>query len=94
MPDRTFTDGSTAPWQDAPNNEAERALRAIVINRKISGPTRSRRGDEFLARGFTALETCRRQSRNLWEFLHQAVTAWIDDTVPPSLLSPTPPSTG
>ncbi len=30
------------------NNDAERALRGIVIKRKISGPTRSRRGDEFI----------------------------------------------
>jgi transposase len=68
------------------NNDAERALRGIVIKRKISGPTRSRRGDEFIARAFTAQETCRRQGRDLWDFLHQAVTAWIDKTAPPSLL--------
>jgi transposase len=68
------------------NNDAERALRAIVIKRKISGPTRSRRGDEFIARAFTAHETCRRQGRDLWGFLHQAVTAWIDKSTPPSLL--------
>ena len=68
------------------NNDAERALRAIVIKRKISGPTRSRRGDEFIARAFTVQETCRRQGRDLWDFLHQAITAWIDKTAPPSLL--------
>jgi transposase len=51
------------------NNDAERALRAIVIERKISGPTRSRRGDDFIARAFTAQETCRRQGRDLWDFL-------------------------
>jgi transposase len=68
------------------NNDAERALRSIVIKRKISGPTRSRRGDEFIARAFTVQESCRRQGRDLWGFLHQAVTAWIDKTTPPSLL--------
>jgi hypothetical protein len=70
------------------NNDAERALRAIVIKRKISGPTRSRRGDDFIARAFTAQETCRRQGRDLWDFLHQADAAWIDKSAPPSLLSP------
>ena len=75
------------------HNDAERALRGIVIKRKISGPTRSRRGDEFIARAFTAQETCRRQGRDLWDFLHQAVTAWIDKTTPPSLL-PQPALTG
>jgi len=68
------------------NNEAERALRAIVIKRKISGPTRSRRGDEFIARAFSVQETCRRQGRDLWDFFHQAITAWIDQSTPPSLL--------
>lgn len=74
------------PGVEPTNNDAERALRTIVIKRKISGPTRSRRGDEFIARAFTAHETCRRQGRDLWDFLHQAVTAWIDKSSPPSLL--------
>jgi transposase len=75
------------------NNDAERALRSIVIKRKISGPTRSRRGDEFIARAFTAHETCRRQGRDLWDFMQQAVTAWIDNTAAPSLI-PQPAPTG
>jgi transposase len=75
------------PRVEPTNSDAERALRAIVIKRKISGPTRSRRGDDFIARAFTAQETCRRQGRDLWDFLHQAVTAWIDKSAPPSLLS-------
>ena len=68
------------------NNDAERALRALVLKRKISGPTRSRRGDEFIAHGFSVYETCRRQGRDLWDFMHEAVVAWIDKTIPPSLL--------
>jgi len=74
------------PRVEPTNNDAERAMRAIVIKRKISGPTRSRRGDDFIARAFTAHETCRRQGRDLWDFVHQAVTAWIDKSTPPSLL--------
>lgn len=68
------------------NNDAERALRALVLKRKISGPTRSRRGDEFLAHGFSVYETCRRQGRDLWNFMHEAVVAWIDKTAAPSML--------
>lgn len=75
------------------NNEAERALRALVLKRKISGPTRSRRGDEFIARGFSAYETCKRQGRDLWDFMHHAVVAWIDKSAPPSLL-PAPLTSG
>jgi len=74
------------------NNDAERALRQLVLKRKISGPTRSRRGDEFIARGFSVHETCRRQGRNLWDFMHQAVTAWIDKTAAPSMMPPPAPT--
>jgi transposase len=68
------------------NNEAERSLRTLVPKRKISGPTRSRRGDGFIARGFSVFETCRRQGRDLWNFMHESVLAWIDKTSPPSLV--------
>jgi transposase len=74
------------------NNAAEQALRAIVVKRKISGPTRSRRGDDFLARGFSAMESCRRQGRNLFDYLHQTVVAWIDKAPAPSLLPAAAPS--
>ena len=68
------------------NNDAERALRPLVLKRKVSGPTRSRRGDEFLARGFSVIETCRRQGRDALDYLHQAVIAWIDKAAAPPLL--------
>ena len=67
-------------------NSSKQAIRALVLKRKISGPTRSRRGDDFIARGFSTHETCRRQGRELWDTLHSAVVAWIDKTLPPSLL--------
>ncbi len=66
------------------NNAAEQALRGIVLKRKISGPTRSRRGDEFIAHGFSAYESCRRQGRDFIGYLRGAVMAWIDKTAPPS----------
>lgn len=81
----TFLDNPSVP---PTNNAAEQALRALVLKRKISGPTRSRRGDEFLAHGFSVYETCRRQGRDLWDYMHQAMLAWIDKTAAPSLLPP------
>ena len=89
----TFT---TDPALAPTNNAAEQALRSLVLKRKISGPTRSLRGDQFIARGFTAHETCLRQGRNLWTFLHQTVQAWIGGTPAPSLLpqTETPVPTG
>ena len=84
----TFT---TNPSLAPTNNAAEQALRSIVLKRKISGPTRSLRGDHFLARGFSAHETCLRQGRDLWEFMHSAVHAFIANTAPPSLMPRTQP---
>jgi len=68
------------------NNAAEQALRSLVLKRKISGPTRSLRGDQFLARGYTAHETCLRQGVDLWDFMHKAVHAFIAKKAPPSLM--------
>lgn len=68
------------------NNAAEQALRSLVLKRKISGPTRSLRGDHFLSRGFTVHETCLRQGVDLWKFMHEAVMASIANTLPPSLM--------
>ena len=74
------------------NNDAERALRAIVGKRKISGPTRSRCGDIFIARGFSVIETGRRQGRDAFEYLQQAVTAWLHNVQAPSLVPAAVPS--
>lgn len=76
----------TNPLVAPTNNEAERAIRSLVIKRKISGPTRSRRGEEFLARAFSAMETCRRQGRDFIDFTYNSILAWIDDKPPPSLV--------
>lgn len=74
------------------NNDAERAIRGIVLKRKISGPTRSKRGDEFIARGFSVAESCRRQGRDLITYMHQAVIAWIDGSTHPCLVPNPAPS--
>lgn len=80
------------PGVEPTNNAAEQALRSIVLKRKISGPTRSRRGDEFIARGYSVVETCRRQGRDALDYIHAALLAFIDRTAPPSLLPAAVPS--
>jgi transposase len=82
----------TYPGVEPTNNAAEQALRGIVLKRKISGPTRSRRGDEFIARGFSVHETCRRQGLDLWAYMHRAVVAWIDELPHPSLMPAAAPT--
>jgi len=63
-----------------------RPCAASCSSAKISGPTRSLRGDQFLSRGFSVHETCLRQGVDLWKFMHEAVTASIAKTLPPSLI--------
>lgn len=70
------------------NNASERAIRNIVLKRKISGPTRSRRGDDFIARGYTVLESCKRQGRNVLGFMSEAIGSWLGKGPVPSLLPP------
>ena len=79
----TFTSNSSL---EPTNNAAEQALRSLVLKRKISGPTRSLRGDQFLARGFSVHETCLRQGVDLWDFMHKAMYALIAKTAPPSMM--------
>ena len=83
----TFTTNTTIV---PTNNAAEQALRSLVLKRKISGPTRSRRGDQFLSRGFSVHETCLRQGVDLWDFMHRAMHAFIANTAPPSLMPRAP----
>ena len=66
------------------NNAAEQALRTIVLKRKISGLTRSRRGEEFIARGYTVVESCKRQGRDALAYLRQAMQAhFVGSAAPP-----------
>jgi len=76
----------THPAVEPTNNNAERAIRPLVLKRKISGPSRSRRGEQFIAHSFSAMESCRRQGRDFIDFTHRSILAWIDKTAPPSLV--------
>lgn len=55
------------------NNASERALRHGVIWRKLSFGTQSASGSRFVETILTVVETCRQQSRNLVDFITQAV---------------------
>jgi transposase len=58
------------------NNGAEQALRHAVIWRKLSFGTQSARGSRFVERMLTVIETCRRQERNVFAWLTEAVKAY------------------
>jgi transposase len=69
------------------NNAAEQALRHAVIWRKLSFGTQSAAGSRFVERMLTVIETCRRQQRNVYAWLTQAVEARHRGLPTPSLLS-------
>ena len=52
------------PQVSPDNNDAERALRPVVIHRKVSGGARSDWGAQLVAMMFSFLESMRRQGRN------------------------------
>jgi transposase len=68
------------------NNAAEQALRHAVIWRKLSFGTQSASGSRFVERLLTVIETCRRQSRNTFQWLTDAVQARFNQLPAPSLL--------
>ena len=68
------------------NNAAEQALRHAVIWRKLSFGTQSASGSRFVERLLTVIETCRRQSRNVFSWLVESVQAHIQQQATPSLL--------
>jgi transposase len=69
------------------NNAAERALRHAVIWRKLSFGTQSAAGSRFVERLLTVIETCRRQDRNVFDWLTDAVRAKLRKDTAPSLLA-------
>jgi transposase len=69
------------------NNAAERALRHAVIWRKLSFGTQSAAGSRFVERMLTVIETCRRQARNAFAWLTQAVGAHFRREATPPLLA-------
>ena len=79
----TFVDGEGV---EPTNNAAERALRHAVIWRKLSFGTQSAAGSRFVERMLTVIETCRRQNRNAFEWLTDAVRAKLGGRPAPEFL--------
>ena len=68
------------------NNDAERAMRGPVILRRISGGTQSERGNRWIERILSIIETCRRQRRSASEYLHDAIDASLHSRPIPTLV--------
>jgi transposase len=76
----------TTPNVEPTNNRTERALRPIVIDRRITQGTRGERGRRWCERAWTVLATCAQQGRSAFAFLCQAIAAYFHRQPAPSLL--------
>ena len=71
------------------NNKAERALRAVVVSRKVQYGSQSERGSRFQERMQTVIATCRQQGRSALAFCEAALKSHFGLGNAPSLLPQT-----
>ena len=90
---RELLSGETHLWTfvrvdgiEPTNNDAERALRHGVIDRKLSGGTDSEAGSRFVERMLSVVATCRQQDINVLDYLTRCYQAHLDGLPAPSLL--------
>jgi transposase len=79
----------TTPGIDPTNNLAEQAIRFVVIDRKVTQGTRGPTGRQWCERIWTTIATCTQQSRSVFGFLHEAISAFFQGHPAPSLLPDT-----
>jgi len=76
---RFLTDPSVEPT----NNSSERAIRHTVIDRRITQGTRGNAGMRWCEHIWTTIATCKKQNRNVFEFIHKSLLAsWTDKNYP------------
>jgi transposase len=68
------------------NNEAERCFRGAVLWRKGSFGVWSERGARYVERMLTVTGTCRKQGRQVYAYLREAIAAYRRGDKAPSLL--------
>ena len=68
------------------NNAAEQAIRAIVIDRKVTQGTRSEWGNRWMERFWSILTTCTQQEKPVIDFLYDCIYSSLNNLSSPSLL--------
>ena len=73
----------TDPEVEPSNNGTERQIRSVVIDRRITQGTRGDAGMRLCERIWTILSTCKKQKRNVFDFIHESVIAhWSKQKYP------------
>ena len=69
----------TEPKVEPTNNGTEREIRHTVIDRRITQGTRGQAGMRWCERIWTTIATCKKQHRNVFEFIHNSLIAhWTE----------------
>lgn len=77
-------------WIEPTNNLAERAIRFVVIDRRITQGTRSQSGRDWCERIWTVMATCTQRGLDVFDFLYRSLCAHWAQIPGPSLLPPPP----
>jgi len=73
----------TEPGLEPTNNGTERQIRPVVIDRRITQGTRGEAGMRWCERIWTILASCKKQNRNVFDFIHQSLLAhWTNNPYP------------
>jgi len=76
----------TDPHVEPTNNGTEREIRYTVIDRRITQGTRGHKGMRWCERIWTIIATCKKQHRNVFDFIHQSLIAHWNNTSHPQLV--------
>jgi len=76
----------TEPGVEPTNNGSEREIRHVVIDRKITQGTRGDSGIRWCEHIWSIIATCKKQNRDVFEFIHQSVLAHWNKKRLPALL--------
>ncbi len=79
----------TNPEIEPTNNLAEQAIRFVAIHRRMTQGTRGAWGRGWCEKMWTVIATCNQQSRSVFEFIYESVTAFFAGKSGPSLVPDT-----
>jgi len=74
------------PNVEPTNNDTERQIRPVVIDRRITQGTRGDAGMRWCERIWTTIATCKKHQRNVFDFIHASVIAYWSNKKYPSLI--------
>ena len=75
------------PEIEPTNNAAERALRMLVMLRRVCFGSKTEKGLRFVERILTVVETCRKRNHNAWQFVTSCIQARLSGHPAPLLLA-------